>query len=75
VTWCDESRFTLFQDGGRVSVRRHLHEAMDPSCIVPTVQAFGGSVMIWGCFSWAGLRPETLCSDHMKSADYFDIFG
>jgi len=23
---------------------------MDPSCLVTTVQAAGGGVMVWGCF-------------------------
>ncbi len=25
---------------------------MDPSCLVSTVQAGGGSLMVWGIFSW-----------------------
>jgi hypothetical protein len=37
--------------------------------------ASGGRVMIWGCLTWAGLGSGTLCSDHMKSADYLDILG
>ncbi len=30
---------------------------MDPSCLVSTVQAGGGGVMVWGIFSW-----HTLCN-------------
>jgi hypothetical protein len=51
VMWSDESRFTLFQNDGRVRLMRQPHDAMDPSCIAPTVQASGGSVMIWGYFT------------------------
>jgi len=28
------------------------NENMDPSCLVTTVQAGGGVVMVWGMFSW-----------------------
>ena len=38
VVWSDESRFTLFQNDGRVRVWREPHEAMDPSCTTPTLQ-------------------------------------
>ncbi len=30
---------------------------MDPSCLVSTVQAAGGGVMVWGLFSWHTLGP------------------
>ena len=71
--WSYKSRFTLFQHDGRVRVRREAHEALDPSCIVPTVQASGGSVMIWGCFYAAGPGSATLCSNKMKAADYLKV--
>lgn len=75
VMWSDESRFTLFQSDGRIRVRREPHEAMDPSCMVPTVQASGGSVMLWGCFTWSGLGSATLCSNKMKSQDYLNVLN
>ena len=53
VLWSGESRYTLFQDDGRV--RGEAHEALDPSFIAPTVQASGGSAKIWGSFTWSGL--------------------
>ncbi len=30
---------------------------MDPSCLVSTVQAGGGGVMVWGIFFWHTLGP------------------
>ncbi len=33
------------------------HESMDPSCLVSTVQAGGGGVMVSGIFSWHTLDP------------------
>ncbi|GBN77863.1 hypothetical protein AVEN_86917-1 [Araneus ventricosus] len=46
VMWSDESRIGLFQNDGLNGIRREPYEAMDLSCIVPTVQANGGSIMI-----------------------------
>lgn len=62
----DEARFTLFQCNGHVRVRREPHEALNSLCIVSTEQASGGSVMIWGCFCWAGLDSATLCRSNLK---------
>ncbi|XP_064190432.1 uncharacterized protein LOC135254212 isoform X3 [Anguilla rostrata] len=42
---------------------------------VPTVQASGGSVMIWGCFNWSGLGSATLCSNKSKSAEYLNVLN
>ena len=73
VMWSDESRFTLFQSDGRIRVRREADEVMHPSCLVPTVQACGGSVMIWGCCSCSG--SATVCAQRMRSADYLNILN
>jgi len=56
VAWSDESRFLLRHSDCRVRIWRKEHESMDPSCLVSTVQADGGGVMVWGIFSW-----HTLC--------------
>ncbi len=34
---------------------------MDPSCLVSTVQAAGGGVMVWGIYSWHTLGPFEHC--------------
>lgn len=75
VMWSDESRFTRFQSDGRIRVRREADEMMLSSCLVPTVQACGGSAMIWGCCSWSGLGSVTLCAQRMRSADYLNILN
>uniref|UniRef100_A0A3B5RET6 Tc1-like transposase DDE domain-containing protein n=1 Tax=Xiphophorus maculatus TaxID=8083 RepID=A0A3B5RET6_XIPMA len=75
VMWSDESRFTLFQSDGRIRVRREAGEVMHPSCLVPTVQACGGSAMIWGCCSWSGQGSATLWAQRMRSADYLNILN
>ncbi len=49
VAWSDESRFQLQRSDGRVRIWHKEHDSMDPSCLVSTVQAAGGGVMVWGC--------------------------
>ncbi len=41
----------------RVRIWHKVDESMDPSCLVSTVQAGGGGVMVWGIFSWHALDP------------------
>ncbi len=50
--WSDESQFLLQHSDSRVRIWHKEHESMDPSCLVSTVQAAGGGVMVWGIFSW-----------------------
>ncbi|GBN80718.1 Transposable element Tcb2 transposase [Araneus ventricosus] len=57
VSWSDESRFQLYRADGRVRVWRQPHESMDPTCQQWTVQAGGGSVMVWGVCSWRDMGP------------------
>ena len=45
------------------------------SCIVPTVQTSGGSVMIWGCINWSGLGSASLCGNKMKSAEHLNVLN
>ncbi len=53
VAWSDEFQFLLWHSDGRVRIWRKEHESMDPSCLVSTVQAGGGGVMVWGIFFWS----------------------
>ncbi len=48
IAWSDESRFLLQHSDVRVRFWCKEHESMDPSCLVSTVQAGGGGVMVWG---------------------------
>jgi len=41
----------LTHSDGRVRIWHKQNENMDPSCLVTTVQAGGGGVMVWGMFS------------------------
>ena len=55
VLWSDESKFNLFGSDGKIVVWRSTNEELSPQCTVPTIKNQGGSVMVWGCFSRAGV--------------------
>ena len=63
VMWSDVSRFTLFQNDGRIRVGREAAVMVPPSYLVPTVQACGDSAMIWG---WSGLGSAMLCAQKVS---------
>ena len=55
VLWSDESKFNLFGSDGKIVVWRSTNEELSPQCTVPTIKNQGGSVMVWGYFSRAGV--------------------
>lgn len=73
VLWSDESKFQIFGSSRRVYVRRSQREKMLPACIIPTVKHGGGSVMVWGCFSRAGVGDLVKIEGIMKKEQYLDI--
>ncbi len=46
---------------------------MDPSCLVSTVQAGGGGVMVWGIFSWHSLSPLVPIERCLNTTAYLSI--
>ncbi len=71
VAWSDESRF--LNSDGRVRIWRKEHESMDPSCLVSTVQAGGGGLMVWGIFSWHTLGPLVPIEHCLYATAYLSI--
>ncbi len=49
------------------------HESMDPSCLVSTVQAGGGGLMVWGIFSWHTLGPLVPIENCLNATAYLSI--
>ncbi len=72
VAWSDESWFLLHSDG-RVRIWYKEHESMDPSCLVSTVQAGDGGVMVWGIFSCHTLGPLVPIEHHLNTTVYLSI--
>ncbi len=46
---------------------------MDPSCLVSTVQAGGGGVMVWGMFSWHTLGLLVPIEHRLNATAYLNI--
>ncbi len=74
VAWSDESRILLRHSDSRVRIWCKEHESMDPSCLVSTVQAGGGGViMVWGIFSCHTLSPLVPIEHHLNTTAYLSI--
>ncbi len=73
VVWFDEFRFLLRHSDSRVRIWRKLHESMDPSCLVSTVQAGGGGVMVWGIFPWHSFGPLLPIEHRLNVSAYMSI--
>ncbi len=73
IAWSDETWFLLQHSNGRVRIWRKEHESMDPSCLVSTVQAAGGGVMVWGIFSWHTLGPLVPIEHRLNATAYLSI--
>ncbi len=73
VAWSDESLLLLRHSDRRVRIWRKEHESMDSSCLVSTVQAGGGGVMVWGIFSWHTLGPLVPIEHRLNATAYLSI--
>lgn len=73
VLWTDESKFEIFGSRRRTYVRRLVHEKMIPNCITPTVKHGGGSVMVWGAFSFDGVAPLYSVDGILEQKQYHKI--
>ncbi len=62
-----------FCSDGRVRIWRKHHESMNLSCLVSTVQAGGGGVIVWGIFSWYTLGPLVPTEHCLNAAAYLSI--
>lgn len=57
ILWSDETKINLFGSDGKRYVRRPANEQFNPKYTKKTVKYGGGSIMVWGCFSWYGVGP------------------
>lgn len=73
VIWSDESKFELFNKKRRLRVWRKSDEGLQDRHLQPTVKHGGGSIMVWGCFSWAGVGNLTQVNGIMTADVYIDI--
>ncbi len=55
ILWSDETKINVFGTDGFKTVWRRKDEEYKEKCMVPTVKHGGGSVLMWGCMSAAGV--------------------
>lgn len=73
ILWSDETKINLFgNDNGR-NVRRPKGKEFHVRFTKKTVKHGGGSIMVWGCFSWNGVGPIYRITDTMTRFEYKNI--
>ncbi len=74
ILWSDETKINVFgTDGFCMAVWRRKGEEYREKCIVPTVKHGGGSVLMWGCMSAAGVGELHFIDGIMNSQMYCSI--
>lgn len=70
VIWSDEKKFNLDGPDGR---RHYWHDRRLPRKIFSKRHSGGGSIMVWGCFSGAGVGQLCELNGRLTSVKYIDI--
>ncbi len=73
VLWSDETKINVFGTDGFKTVWRRKGEEYKEKCMVPTVKHGGGSVLMWGCMSAAGVGELHFIDVIMNSQMYCSI--
>ncbi len=73
ILWSDETKINVFGTDGFKTAWRHKGEEYKEKCIVPTVKCGGGSVLMWGCMSAAGVGELHFIDGIMNSEMYCSI--
>ena len=63
----------MFQNDGRVFVRRRQHERFHQDSLAPTVKFDGGEKMMWGAMSYRGTGILTKVSGILDAKGYIKI--
>ncbi len=73
ILWSDETKINVFGTDGFKTVWRRKGEEYKEKCMVPTVKHGGGSVLVWGCMSAAGVGELHFIDGIMNSQMYCSI--
>ncbi len=73
ILWSDETKINVFGTDGFKTVWRRKGEEYKEKCMVPTVKHGGGSVLMWGCLSAAGVGELHFIDGIMNSQMYCSI--
>lgn len=72
VLFSDESRFHLYHADGRQRVWRRLGERLADCCVFETNRWGGGSVMVWGGFTFHHRTALHICRGRVNAVAYRD---
>lgn len=73
VVFTDESRFTLYNNDGRISVRREVGERIRPDCVIPNYGNRVQSVMVWGAIHHGGKSVLVVIQGNLNQVRYIEI--
>lgn len=73
VVFTDESKFNIYGNDGRCRVWRKPNEEFKEKNLCPTFKHGGGSVLVWGCMSAAGVGNLQIIDGIMDHKKYIDI--
>ncbi len=73
ILWSDKTKINVLGIDGFKTVWRRKGEEYKEKCMVPSVKHGGGSVLMWGCMSAAGVGELHFIDDIMNSQMYCSI--
>lgn len=75
IIWSDESKFELKNPKKRQLVWCTQKDRLRPKFVQQTVKHGGGSIMVWGCFSFSGVGNLVKINGKMTGAHYVSILN
>ncbi|CAI9560693.1 unnamed protein product, partial [Staurois parvus] len=73
LLWSYETNINVFGTDAFKTVWHHKGEEYKEKCMVPTVKHGGGSVLLWGCMSAAGVGELYFIDGIMNSQMYCSV--
>lgn len=70
IIWSDEKKFELMSSKRRIIVNRRPGNRYQIKFTKPSMKFGGGSLMIWGCFSYKGVGSLAICEHTMDQKKY-----
>jgi hypothetical protein len=75
IIFSDGCKFPLFDPDKTCSVWRKPSTGLQKKNLTPTVKYGGGSVMVWGCFSYHGVGRLVFIDGIMDATKYVNILS
>lgn len=73
VIWSDETKVNRYQSDGKEYYWHRPHDRIQKHHVKETMKHGGGSIMVWGCFTWWNIGPLVRIQGIMKKEDYLNI--